>query len=210
MYDNLSSVMNEGSLNASESRGSHKGISPRLRLRLGHIFIAVALIAAPATDHYAFIIAGAILVIYGELVRIASAGQIRKNTELATSGPYAYTRNPLYFGSMMIGLGVVTFTGHWLFLIIFLAILPAVYHLTILGEEEFLKRKFGEDYARFVSSTPRLIPHIMGWWPPGWFAGFDASQFKRNREIQTAFVMAVIALLFIVKWALEWQIPIWK
>jgi len=210
MYDNLSSVMNEGSSNASEGKGSRKGISPRVRLRLGHIFIAVALIAAPATDHYAFIIAGAILVIYGELVRIASAGQIRKNTELATSGPYAYTRNPLYFGSLMIGLGVVTFTGHWLFLLIFLAILPAVYHLTILGEEEFLKRKFGEDYARFVSSTPRLIPLIKGWWPPTWFNGFDASQFKRNKEIQTVYVMAVIAFLFGVKWYLHWQLLIWK
>jgi protein-S-isoprenylcysteine O-methyltransferase Ste14 len=56
---------------------------------------------------------GAILIVPGLLVRALASGHVRKNEALATSGPYAYTRNPLYLGSLLIGMGFAVAARSW-------------------------------------------------------------------------------------------------
>jgi steroid 5-alpha reductase family enzyme len=84
---------------------------------------------------------------------------VQKNEVLATSGPYAYTRNPLYFGSLVLAAGFVIASRNWWVALIAIAIFFLVYFPVIRSEEQFLQSRFPEfpEYARHV---PRLLPRI--------------------------------------------------
>jgi protein-S-isoprenylcysteine O-methyltransferase Ste14 len=83
--------------------------------------------------------------------------------QLVTGGPYAYVRNPIYLGSLILGLGMVCLVGDpklfflyaLTFLILFFAIIPA--------EEDFLRRKFSTTYGQYCKNVPRLVPRLSGW-----------------------------------------------
>src|SRR5882672_9355171 len=78
-------------------------IARRIRVPLGFLFAVLYFwLARPSWQS---LMAGAILVVPGLLIRALASGHVRKNESLATSGPYAYTRNPLYLGSLLIGVG---------------------------------------------------------------------------------------------------------
>ncbi len=79
---------------------------------------------------------------------------------LVTTGPYAYTRNPMVLGFLFILLGVVFFARSWsgLILLPFVGIIVWVYLVTV--EEKHLKKRFGEDYIRYRSNVPVLIPKL--------------------------------------------------
>jgi protein-S-isoprenylcysteine O-methyltransferase Ste14 len=99
------------------------------------------------------------VVVPGVWLRAYASGYVKKNAELAVSGPYAYTRNPLYLGSMLIAFG---FAGASRSLLIFLALailFAVIYAPTIRSEEEYLRGHFNDfvDYARQV---PRLLPRL--------------------------------------------------
>ena len=102
----------------------NKRLLQRLRVPLGFLFAIIFLIfakPAPAT-----LLAGAIISIFGILIRAWASGHIRKNQNLAVSGPYAFTRNPLYLGSFLLGVGFSVASGVWwlalIFIILFLGI----------------------------------------------------------------------------------------
>ena len=199
---------NSGDRGKSRYRGAFRRAS-KARLRLGHLFVLLALFLAPAPDSVWLVAAGAALVLYGELMRIASAGQIRKNEELAAGGPYAFTRNPLYFGSLAMGAGVCVMSSYWAFYVLFSALFFPLYYLTIMGEEDFLIGKFGEKYNEYLNKAPRLVPGFKGLYPPFWFSGFSAKKVGLNREISTAFLMLVIVALFAVKWKYDLELEFW-
>ena len=90
---------------------------------------------------------GAVLAAFGVAVRGWAAGCIRKERELTTAGPYAHTRNPLYLGSLLIGLGVTVAGGRWEFLALFGLLFVWVYGRTIRAEAHHLEQVFGERYA---------------------------------------------------------------
>ena len=92
-------------------------------------------------------------------LRAVAAGTVKKNRELATTGPYAFTRNPLYFGSILIGIGFgVAARNGWIALAI-VAMFLAIYLPVIRSEEKFLRSQFPgfDEYARRV---PRLLPRL--------------------------------------------------
>jgi len=123
------------------------------------LFPLACLVFAKPQDIYLFIGTG--LVIIGEIVRIISAGHIRKNEQLTVSGPYAYTRNPLYFGSFLMGLGISFLSGYPLVVIpIYLFLFALIYIPTIKGEEVFLEKKFGDDYIHYKLSVPAFFPSL--------------------------------------------------
>jgi protein-S-isoprenylcysteine O-methyltransferase Ste14 len=103
------------------------------------------------------------LVVAGEALRVWSSGTLEKNVTIAKGGPYAYTRNPLYVGNFVIGLGFVVM-GHnpWLGLA-YLLLFPLIYLPTVLEEERFLRAKFGTAYERYLERVPRFVPR----WGPG-------------------------------------------
>ncbi len=141
------------------------------------------------------------LVILGEIVRFWSAGYIAKDAEIATGGPYAHVRNPLYFGSLLlaVGLGLISGLGVWgvaAMLILFL-----VFHLAaIFYEEAFLTAKFGAAYLDYVRRVPRLLPSP---WPRTTGAGqFQWAQAVRNREPTTATYQLIFVLLLSLRFLL--------
>jgi protein-S-isoprenylcysteine O-methyltransferase Ste14 len=77
---------------------------------------------------------------------------------LATSGPYAFTRNPLYLGNLLIGLAVCITINEWYAYLLFLASFAVVYSVVIPYEEAFLFHKFGAEFQSYTTATPRLLP----------------------------------------------------
>jgi len=137
---------------------------------------------------------GIALVILGEVVRFWAAGFIAKDATIATGGPYAHVRNPLYFGSLLlaVGMGLVSGLGVWgvgITVSLFL-----VFHLAaILYEEKFLKAKFGQPYLDYLGRVPRLLPSP---WPRTTGSGrFEWAQALRNREQTTALFQVGFILL---------------
>ncbi len=167
-------------------------LARRIRVPLGFLFAAVYLwLAAPTWES---IVAGSVVAAPGLWLRALASGHVRKNTALTTAGPYAYTRNPLYLGSVILAAGfALAARSVWLaagLLLLFLA----VYLPVIRSEEEFLRRTFPEfeEYARRV---PRLVPRVPG--EPAAHGEFSRELYLRHREynalLGAAGMMAALA-----------------
>ena len=119
------------------------------------------------------------LILAGELVRIWSLGFLEKRGKiLATAGPFAYVRNPLYLGNFLIGLGVILAANRLWLTGVFLVGFVILYRGTVAREEEDLLQKFGEAYRTYLSAVPcfvpRLTPHSSG----------SGISFRRERFLQ--------------------------
>lgn len=132
-------------------------IARRIRVPLGFIFAVFYFCLARPT--WQSVVLGAILVVPGLVIRALASGHVRKNESLATSGPYAYTRNPLYLGSLVMGVGFALAARSWWIGIALVVMFLAVYLPVIRDEEAFLRTKFPEfdEYARQV---PRMVPRL--------------------------------------------------
>lgn len=127
---------------------------------------------------------GALLAAGGLLIRGWAAGTIHKDEDLTTSGPYAYTRNPLYIGSFFIGLGVALAGGHWIWPVLFLALFLGVYGRTMSGERGLLIELFGDCFEHYAENVPALLPRLTPYRSkhPDVAGGFRLRQYKRNNE----------------------------
>src|ERR1700739_1984059 len=86
-------------------------VARRIRVPLGFAFAVLYFwLARPTWRGLAL---GAVLIVPGLLIRALASGHVRKNEALATSGPYAYTRNPLYLGSLLMGIGFAVAARSW-------------------------------------------------------------------------------------------------
>jgi protein-S-isoprenylcysteine O-methyltransferase Ste14 len=132
-------------------------IARRVRVPLGFAFAVLYIWLARPT--WRFIALGAVLIVPGLLIRALASGHVRKNEALATSGPYAYTRNPLYLGSLLMGIGFAVAARSWWIGVALVVMFFAIYLPVIRDEEAFLRAKFPEfeEYARRV---PRMMPRI--------------------------------------------------
>ncbi len=134
-------------------------IARRIRVPMGFVFAVFYFwLARPSWRSMAL---GAIAIVPGLVIRALASGHVRKNEALATSGPYAYTRNPLYLGSLLMGVGFVVAARVWWVGVALVGMFLAIYVPVIRGEEEFLREKFPEfeEYARRV---PRMLPRFTG------------------------------------------------
>src|SRR5262249_34237560 len=115
-------------------------IARRIRVPLGFVTAAAYLWQARPTQ--ASILIGSIVVLIGLATRAHASGHVRKNEVLTTTGPYAYTRNPLYFGSVVMTLGfIIASRSCWIALLVFV-IFWAIYIPVIKSEEQFLRSRF--------------------------------------------------------------------
>jgi protein-S-isoprenylcysteine O-methyltransferase Ste14 len=156
-------------------------IARRIRVPLGFVFAVLYFwLARPTWSSLAL---GAALVVPGLLIRALASGHVRKNEALATSGPYAYTRNPLYLGSLLMGVGFAIAARSWWVGIVLVVMFFAIYVPVIRDEEAFLREKFPEfeEYARLV---PRLIPRLVRRSKSGdeASAGFSGDLYLKHRE----------------------------
>lgn len=160
----------------------------RWRVRSGLLFvIPVIFLAQPNLNS---LLAGMGFTVLGLLLRGWACGHLSKEKHLTTSGPYRYTRNPLYLGSFIMGLGLVAASRSWwvggLFLIYFLLFFP----IAIIREKEKMFELFPQEYADYSQHVPLFFPT----WKPFSRAeakAFQWSQYKINREYR-AFVAGII------------------
>src|SRR6202046_1876937 len=132
-------------------------IARRIRVPLGFLFAVLYFwLAQPS---WRWLAVAAIVVAPGLLIRALASGHVRKNEALATSGPYAYTRNPLYLGSLLIGIGFAVASRSWWIGVALVAMFFAIYVPVIRDEEAFLRQRFPE-FEEDAQRVPRMFPGI--------------------------------------------------
>ena len=154
----------------------------RWRVPLGFVLGAAYLVFCQPT--LKLLLAGAVVGFAGLVLRAWSAGCLEKNQRLATSGPYAHTRNPLYLGSSVLGVGFAVAGGSWILGAAFLLFFVAVYWPVILREENFLRKEFGDAYNQYADAVPLFIPK-MSRRSPGQDK-FRWDLYRKNREYEAA------------------------
>jgi protein-S-isoprenylcysteine O-methyltransferase Ste14 len=163
----------------------------RLRVRLGHLagLLAIAL-ARPRGD---LLLLGAALALLGEALRLWASGHIEKTRRLATGGPYAHTRNPLYLGSVVMALGfALAASSVWaaaVTLLYLLAFYPSVIH----EEGVFLRGRFEGQYAAWERAVPLFLPRLTPGGPRG--SRFSWQRVRVNREWRTALAIPLLVLV---------------
>ena len=164
-------------MSVEPSRTSWSAVARRIRVPLGFAFAIFYIWLARPSE--LSIVAGALLVIPGILLRAVASGHVQKNRELTTSGPYAYTRNPLYLGSLVLASGFAIAARSWWIAGMMLAIFFAIYVPVIAAEERFLRGTF-PDYADYAQQVPRLWPRLT---PFGSQRGqFSGELYRKLRE----------------------------
>lgn len=168
-----------------------------VRVPLG--FVLAAFYLAFARPTVLTLSVGGAIALGGLCVRAWASGHIRKNAELATTGPYAHTRNPLYFGSFLIAAGFAI-AAHWTLLLPVAAFFVLVYAPTIERERRNIRERFPDEYARYERHVPAFLPRARAWREAGDAAagGFDFSLYMRHGEWKAAlgFVAAVAWLVY--------------
>jgi protein-S-isoprenylcysteine O-methyltransferase Ste14 len=119
----------------------------RLRVPLGFVFAALALWLAAPTPRTLQI--GLAIALAGEAIRVWAAGHLEKSREVTASGPYAFTRHPLYLGSSVMGLGLAIAAGSAMVAILVVAYLAVTLTAAIRTEERHLTEKFGDRYPAY-------------------------------------------------------------
>ena len=132
----------------------------RARLPLGFVLgITYLIFARPIPLTLA--VGGAIALI-GVIVRGWASGHISKNERLATTGPYAHTRNPLYFGSFLIAAGFAI-AAHWALLLLVVAFFVLIYAPTMQRERANIASRFPEAYEQYAANVPAFVPRPTPW-----------------------------------------------
>jgi protein-S-isoprenylcysteine O-methyltransferase Ste14 len=157
----------------------------RWRVRTGYPVAIIFLVLATPTP--ASILWGALIAAAGLIIRGAASGHLRKDRELATAGPYAFTRNPLYFGSAFLALGFAVAGHSWIGALLVLAYFSVFYYQVMRNEEADLHGLFGAAFDAYAARVPLFFPKIASARKnislPGESSGaFSWAQYKRNRE----------------------------
>jgi protein-S-isoprenylcysteine O-methyltransferase Ste14 len=165
----------------------------KVRLWTGYVFLLLAILFAKPILSLSII--GIILVLAGITTRMISTATLIKDKELCTSGIYAATRNPLYFGSALIGLGVASITGLWWFLAGFLLVLVPIYMHMITLEEIFLKSLFPDTFPSYMKSVPRFFPRLSALAKLS--ETLDIDKLKKSRELSSAALTISVMILIL-------------
>lgn len=189
---------------STTNRTQWQRIAKRIRVPMGFLFAAFFLWLAHPTPRT---LAGSLLlVIPGLWLRAYAAGYVRKNAELTTTGPYAYTRNPLYLGSMSIAFGFGAASASPLLLLTLAILFLAIYLPTIRGEEHYLRLHF-PDFDAYAAAVPRLLPRLTPAQhpaaPPAEAGRFSRPLYLHHREYNAAMGAGAIYLALLLKFSLR-------
>jgi len=170
----------------------------RWRVRLGYLLGIVALVLARPTLRS--IIMGGAVGLIGLAIRAYAAGYLHKQEVLTTTGPYARTRNPLYFGSSILAAGAAVAMNSWWVAALLFVYFTLVYSMVMRREELELRRQHGAAFDQYSASVPLFFPRLFASAHPSpASSAFSAKQYAKNHEYQAmiGFVLLLIALLLI-------------
>jgi protein-S-isoprenylcysteine O-methyltransferase Ste14 len=119
----------------------------------------------------------------GAGIRTWAAGHIDKGRVLARSGPYAFTRNPLYFGSLVMAIGVIVAGRVYWLLLPFVLFYLTVYYPVMRAEEQELLGGYGEEFSEYARKVPLFFPRFTT--AAGGSSRFLWSRVLQNREHRT-------------------------
>lgn len=159
----------------------------RIRVPLGFIFAAVFFIFAKPTA-MTLAIGGAIAFV-GVAIRAWASGHIRKAETLAVTGPYARTRNPLYVGSFILGIGFTIAAGVWWLAIIFIALFLGIYLPVMRVEARDMQQIFGAEFEEYERNVPLFLPRLTVW--KNTDGRFDFQLYLQYREYRAAIGVGV-------------------
>ena len=133
----------------------------RWRVFLGFVFAAIVLwLATPSPQSLAI---GAAIAIVGGSVRLWAAGHLEKSKEVTQSGPYRYTRHPLYLGSSLIGIGMAVVANNLIVAAIVIAYLALTLTAAMRSEEAHLREKFGDAYDAYAEKRAPRVERSFSW-----------------------------------------------
>ncbi len=195
----------------TSSMQSWQRIARRIRVPLG--FVAAALYVFELWRHEPSpqsVVLSLLLVVPGVWLRAYASGYVKKNAELAVTGPYAYTRNPLYLGSMLIAAGFAGALQSWVVAVVLAAFFGLIYVPVIAGEERFLRSAF-PNFDAYCRRVPRLLPRLLpaqmeegkpvkgssASEPPALSGGFSFALYRQHREYNAAIGAALLYLCLV-------------
>jgi protein-S-isoprenylcysteine O-methyltransferase Ste14 len=190
----VNEVSQSGSQPSPTTGDTWSRVARRIRVPVGFIFALVYIWLARPTR--TSLIAGTLVLLPGLLLRGLASGHVQKDKQLTTSGPYAYTRNPLYLGSLMLAAGFAIAARSWWIVAVMLLMFAVIYVPVIAGEERYLRQTFPEyeDYSRHV---PRMFPRLTSYGSQQ--SAYSSARYWKHREYEASIGCAVMLAILVIK-----------
>lgn len=170
----------------SEARGPSSPRAGLARWRVPLGFAAALLVLWLARPTAQSLRIGLPIAIVGQLLRIWAAGHLEKSREITSSGPYRFTRHPLYLGSTVMGVGLAVAANHWAVALLILGYLAATLWIAIRTEEAYLRATFGDTYDRYaVGALPSVARR------------FSVERAWRNKEYRAPIGLVLLGLFLL-------------
>ncbi len=184
----------------TEATGIHK-LTRSLRYheasRQWFAVLFVLLVSWLGDTNLTLLYAGAAVAAVGELIRMWASGHVKKNKELATNGPYAYVRHPLYVGNILILVGYSVASNMWWAFVLMAFLLWFYYPPAISYEDNKLEKIFGEQWTEWSQNIHALIPTVRsksGSANSDW--SFEQSLMKNGEPVIAICLLACLYLLY--------------
>jgi protein-S-isoprenylcysteine O-methyltransferase Ste14 len=176
-------------------------VARRIRVPLGFLFAVVYIWLARPTK--TSLLVGGLTLVPGLMLRGLASGHVQKDKQLTTSGPYAYTRNPLYLGSLIMAVGFAIASRNWWIVGIMLLMFALIYVPVIAGEERYLRQTFPE-YEEYSRGVPRILPRLTRYGSQQ--SAYSSARYWKHREYEAAIGCAVVLAILVVKLVVK---PVW-
>jgi len=190
----VNDVAQSGAQPAPAAGGAWSRVARRIRVPLGFIFAVVYVWLARPTK--ISLIAGTLVLLPGLLLRGLASGHVQKDQQLTTSGPYAYTRNPLYLGSLMLAAGFAIAARSWWIVAIMLLMFAVIYIPVIAGEERYLRQTFAE-YDDYAHRVPRFLPRLTRYGSQQ--SAYSSERYWKHREYEASIGCVVVLAVLVAK-----------
>ena len=186
-------------MNLPQSHGVPGAFFMRWRVRLGYPLAAAVLwFSRPAPRS---ILLGGLVGALGLSIRAYAAGYLHKQEVLTVTGPYAYTRNPLYLGSAVLALGAAIATQSWNSAVLLLFYFAIFYSMVMRREEMELRERHAAAFEEYASAVPLFFPRLLPAKLPGESAGsFSFGQYKKNHEWQATVGFLLLLGVLVLIW----------
>jgi protein-S-isoprenylcysteine O-methyltransferase Ste14 len=148
-----------------------------------------------------WLLCGVGIAFFGLLLRGYAAGHLRKHKQLAVSGPYAFTRNPLYLGSVLLAAGFSVASHSWISTLLLAVYLAIFYPVVIRREQGELKTLYGAAFEQYSAQVPAFWPRLSPAMPST--VRFSWPLYRQNREYEAAIGLAVAM-------AILWILMVWR